>query len=156
MNPIQFTGYFADCYVLAPERTAGFVASFLNHFGPNHRESADEYELDYPGQPAPLTFVNIAACIDFLIINPAIPYTLYWKNNDESDIRFANCFFTDDGFLIVGLGCECEAHPVTAIEDRVFGQLQTFCRHAPGYITYESPAPSNSIAFLEIAKRTAR
>ena len=156
MSHIQFTGYFADCYVLAPERTATFVTAFLNHFVPNRREMADEYEFNYPGQPEPFVFVSADACIDFLAINPGIPYTLYWENNNDSDIRFANCFFTDDGFLVIGLSCECEAHPVTTTEDGVFGQLQTFCGHAPGYITYESAAPDNSIAFLEIARRTAR
>lgn len=152
MNQRIYTGYFADCYVLAPERTAAFVISFLTHFVPNHSPTQDEYEFPHHGPETTETFASAEDLIDFLTKDSGASYAMYWTNNDKSEIRFAQCFFTNDGHLIVGLSCECEGYPVTTTEEAIFNGIKAFCGGAPGYITYESPAPDNLYEFLRAAE----
>lgn len=144
-------GYFADCYVLTNRRTKEFINSFLDKFVPLRHERSNIYEVPLYTKETKNTFETSADIIDYLIENKHEIYTIYWANNENSDIRIAMCFFTDDDNLIVGISCET-MYPDTFIEDKVFNDLKIFCNSDKGYITYEEPTVHNTKEFLEIVK----
>lgn len=143
-------GYYADCYVLTNNRTKRFVDEFLDSFMPNRKEQADTYEIPQYSQEADEEFDSADNLIRYLELNVNTPHSIYWENLDNAEPRFANCFFTDDNNLIVGLGCSAN----DKTEDELLLKLMNFCGTTDGYITYEQPAPSNSSAFLENVRRT--
>jgi hypothetical protein len=144
----EYQGYFADCYVLTNERTKQFIYSYLDNFIPNRQETADEYQFpEYTDNPTTI-FKTADELIDHLEKSQNDIHTIYWSNKDKSEIRGAMCFFTNDGRLIAGLYCETKC-PDTTIEERHFKALQKFCKSNIGYITYEDPAPHDTMKFLE-------
>ena len=147
----QYEGYFADCYVLTNKRTKEFIFSFLDNFIPNRKESADEYEIPQYAENPNFIFKTDVEIIDYLTENRHEIHTIYWANNDLSEIRGAMCFFTNDEQLIVGLYCETN-FPDTTIEQKYFNLLQNYCESNNAYITYEEPTMHNSIEFLERMK----
>ena len=143
-------GYYADCYVLTNNRTKKFIDEFLNFFMPNRKEQADICEIPQYGKETDEEFDSADKLIRYLELNGSTPHTIYWENLDNSEPRFANCFFTDDNKLIVGLGCNAN----DKTEDDLLLKLMNFCDTTDGYITYEQPAPSNSSDFMENVRRT--
>ncbi|RAW00277.1 hypothetical protein [Pseudochryseolinea flava] len=141
-------GYYADCYVLTNDRTKKFVDKFLNTFVPHRKEQVDIYEVPQYKGDTEMEFYLADQVIQYLEINVNIPYTIYWENLHDAEPRFANCFFTDDNNLIVGLGCNTD----DITENDLLAKLMKFCGTEFGYITYEQPAPRNSTAFIAIAK----
>lgn len=140
-------GYFADCYVLTDKRTTEFIQSFLDKFVPNRHESADEYEiLQYSDKPT-IIFNTANELVDYLTENKNEIHTIYWGNSDQSDIRGAMCFFTNDGHLILGIYCDT-MYPETTIEDKILTDLKSFCVSSKGYIGYEEPATHDTKEFL--------
>ena len=150
MQTILNMGYYADCYVLANDRTKEFVDRFLNTFVPNRKEQADIYEVPQFGDETDKEFDSADDLIQHLELNVNIPYSIYWENVQDTEPRFANCFFTDDNNLIVGLGYNAD----DMTENDLLGKLMKFCGTELGYITYEQPAPKNSSEFIAIAKST--
>ena len=149
----EYQGYFADCYVLVPYRTKGFIHSFLDHFIPDWVESAEEYEIpQYSGDPIAV-FESASGLIDYLVKKPDEHHSIYWRNTGKSEIRGAMCFFTNDGYVIAGLYCET-TFPDTTIEDNLLFDLKKFCKSDSGFITYEEPPPQNAIDFLKRVKAT--
>jgi len=143
-------GYYADCYVLTNNRTKKFVDEFLNSFMPDRKEQADIYEIPQYGKETDEEFDSADKLIRYLELNVNTPHTIYWENLDNIEPRFANCFFTDDNNLIVGLGCNAN----DKTEDELLVKLMDFCGTSDGYITYEQPAPSNSGDFMNNVRRT--
>jgi hypothetical protein len=143
-------GYYADCYVLTNNRTKMFVDRFLNTFIPNRKEQAEIYEVPQYGKETIEEFDSADRLIDYLELNVNTPHTIYWENIDNIEPRFANCFFTDDNNLIVGLGINANEKT----EDELLLKLMDFCGTTEGYITYEQPAPINSREFVENVRRT--
>ena len=151
-NKDEIQGYYADCYVLTEKRNYDFIIKILNHFVPNRRETADEYEIpQYSENPTEL-FDNADEKIRFLSKNKRIKHTLYWENPDKTELKGVELFFTDDEYLICGVYCDTK-FPNTEIEDKYFEQLQKICNSKQGYITYEEPSVHNSQEFIEITKK---
>lgn len=142
-------GYYADCYVLTNNRTKKFVDGFLNTFIPNRKEQTDIYEVPQYGKEKVEEFNSADNLIEYLELSANAPHTIYWENLDDKEPRFANCFFTDDNNLIVGLSCEAD----DKTEDELLLKLMDYCGTKMGYITYEQPAPRNSHEFIEIVRR---
>ncbi|MCT4666177.1 MAG: hypothetical protein N4A45_13205 [Flavobacteriales bacterium] len=149
----EYQGYFADCYVLTNIRTELFVEGFLDHFVPNRRETADEFEVPQYGDNPVETFKTAREAVKFLVDNKHVKHSLYWANPEKSDLRGAELFFTDDAHIIMGIYCETK-YPNTKIEDKIFKEIKEFCGSDFGYITYEDTPPHNSIEFKEMIKRT--
>jgi len=143
-------GYYADCYVLTNNRTKNFVDRFLNTFIPNRKEQADIYEVPQYGKEIEKEFNSADNLIQYLELNLNIPHTIYWENLEDKEPRFANCFFTDDNNLIVGLSCNAD----DKTEDELLVKLMNYCGTDIGYITYEQPAPQNSLKFRENVRST--
>lgn len=132
----EYQGYFADCYVLTDRRTESFIHEFLDHFVPEGRETADEYEvLQYADNPVE-NFKTAREAVKFLVENGSVKHSLYWANPVKSELRGGEIFFTDDGHVIMGLHCETK-FPDTDIEDKYFKEIKEFCESEEGYITYE-------------------
>lgn len=147
----EYQGYFADCYVLTDKRTESFVDKFLNHFIPDRREVADEFEVaQYEDNPIEM-FKTAKEAVTFLVNNKNIKHSIYWANPNKSDLRGAELFFTDDAHIIMGIYCETK-YPNTEIEDKIFKELKEFCKSDEGYITYEDTPPHNSKEFREEIK----
>jgi len=149
----EYEGYFADCYVLTDKRTESFIQEFLDHFVPERRETADEYEVpQYAANPVE-NFQTAREAVKFLVENDSVKHSLYWANPVKSELRGAEIFFTDDGHVIMGLYCETK-YPDTDIEDKYFKEIKEFCGSEEGYITYEDTPPHNSKEFREKLKST--
>lgn len=138
-------GYYADCYVLTNNRTKKFIDGFLNTFIPNRKEQADVYEVPMDGKETDEEFDSADKLIHYLELNVNTPHTIYWRNLEDKEPRFANCFFTDDNNLIVGLACNADEKT----ENELLARLMSYCGTDIGYITYEQPAPHNSLEFIE-------
>jgi hypothetical protein len=148
----EYQGYFADCYVLSKNRTIDFINDFLDTFLPNRQESADEYEVpQYSDNPTEI-FDNATDALKFLVDNPNFEHAIYWNNPDKSDLRGVELFFTNDGFVVIGIYCET-MYPNTDIEDRFYKQLTEFSGSEIGYITYEDTPPFNSQEFIDKARK---
>lgn len=147
----EYKGYFADCYVLTNSRTKEKVNEFLESFVPHREESADVYELPQYQEKTDITFEIDTDLIDYVVQNKNVPYSIYWRNTEKSDLRHIMCFFTNDGELILGLSTETK-FPNTEIEDFYFKKLQEFAESEIGLITYEEPAPDNAKEFEEMIK----
>ena len=143
-------GQYADCYVLTNNRTRKFVDDFLSTFIPNRKEQADLYEIPMHGEKTIEEFDSADKLIDYLELNANTPHTIYWENRDNNQIRFANCFFTDDNNLIIGLGCDADKR----MEDELLKKLMDYCGSTDGYIAYEQPAPHNSSEFKMVVRST--
>ncbi|GET24152.1 hypothetical protein [Prolixibacter sp. NT017] len=147
----EYEGYFADCYALTDKRTESFIKEFLDHFVPERRETADEYEVpQYENNPVE-NFKTAHEAVKFLVENKSIKHSLYWANPIKSELRGAEIFFTDDGYVIMGIFCETK-YPNTEIEDKIFKEIKEFCGNDEGYITYEDTPPHNSKEFREKIK----
>ncbi|MEL6561588.1 MAG: hypothetical protein AAFQ94_25595 [Bacteroidota bacterium] len=147
----EYQGYFADCYVLTDKRTESFIVGFLDHFVPERRESVDEYEVTQYADNLTEKFGTAREVVKYLVNNKFVKHTLYWENPIESELRGAEIFFTDDGYVIIGLYCETK-YPVTDIEDKYFKEIKEFCESDEGYITYEDTPSHNSEEFMEKVK----
>ena len=147
----EYQGYFADCYVLSNQRTEVFINQFLKHFFPKCTECTDTYEMQCFTDQQAIVFQSATEAIKHLEKNNTIEYSLYWSNVEPTIIRGAELFFTNDGYLIVGIYCETK-YPNTEIEDNVLLALKRFCNSDEGYITYETSPPLNSVAFTENVK----
>ena len=143
-------GYYADCYVLTNNRTKQFIDGFLETFIPNRKERADVYEVPMYSKETIEEFDSADKLVDYLELNVNMPHSIYWENLDNQEPRFANCFFTDDNNLIVGLACNAD----DKTEKELLLKLMDYCRSKDGYIAYEQPAPHNSNEFMEIVRST--
>lgn len=139
-------GYTADCYVLTNKRTEAFVEKFLDYFVPKREERATVYEVPQYGDITIAEFTTAEEIVKYLVDNKTVEYAIYWKNLEESDVRGAELFFTEDSYLIIGLSCEAKDE----VEDKIFEEIKEFCGSDEGYITYEDTPPHNSIEFRKL------
>lgn len=151
----EYTGYYADCYVLVNSRTPGFIYSFLDRFIPNRQETADAYEVPQYAEEPVRTYTTAEELINYLAEHKQEPHTIYWSNKEEDELKGAVCFFTTDGKIIAGLHCAVKASD-SSIEERYFKELTTYCNSTIGYITYEEPAPHDTQEFLARVKSHKR
>lgn len=149
MNEEEYLGYFADCYVLTKGRSKKLISEFLETFVPKREEMAGEYEVPQYNDEPLVVFMSDEELIDYLIENINEPHSIYWENKEESDLRFAMCFFTNDGNIILGLSTEAKSSN-SEIEDAMFDKLKHFASSSEGLITYENPAPCNTEEFRKM------
>lgn len=143
-------GYYADCYVLTNNRTKKFVDEFLNTFIPNRKEQTNAYEIPQYSKETDEQFDSADKLIQHLELSINTPYTIYWENLDNNEPHFANCFFTNDNNLIVGLACNAN----DKTERELLLKLMEHCGSRDGYIAYEQPPPCNTDNFMEIVRRS--
>ena len=146
---MDYTGFYADCYILAAERTSEMINRFLDEFLPNREAATGIYELPQHGGQTEREFDSVAALIKFLVKETSTPYAIYWSNLENSDLKNAMCFFTDDHCSILGLSCDTPEKG-TKVEDQLFERLKAFGKTSIGYVTYECPAPTNSKEFRRL------
>jgi hypothetical protein len=100
-----------ELYALAPDRSAGFVRAFLEHFLPERRAAAEDYPVPQFAAAPARVFATDDEVIRHLELHPTEDYSLYW-HHANADGRIAMAFFTVDGALIIGLvERETEASP---------------------------------------------
>ena len=145
----QYQGGYADCYVLTDKRTTDWINKFLDKFVPNRKQTAEEFEVPQYSDNPIITFDNDEGLIDYLIRNKNTKHTLYWSNEDKSDLRGAMIFFTNDGHIIPGVYCETLEND-NSVEDNYLNDLKTFWDSDKGHIAYEQPAPQSTDEFLRI------
>lgn len=147
--------YFADCYVLTSQRKEEFILDFLNHFITNRKEQANEYEIPQWGNETTHRFQSVEHLIRYLVENNTQEYSIYWSNTKNEKLKGGQVFFTNDGYLIVGLYCLTEVDN-SELEDTLLKELFQFCSTDVGYITYEDIPPMNSIEFKKKARLSKR
>lgn len=144
----HFNEYFADCYVLTNQRNKEFIFGFLDHFIPKRKVTTDEYEIPrYSSQPSKI-FRKVESLIAYLVKNEHESYGIYWSNIQDETLRNAQVFFTNDGYLVLGISCNTK-YPDTEIEDTLLKDLLKYCSTQDGYITYEDIPPLNSLEFKQ-------
>ena len=134
---------FADCYVLARQRTRGFILSFLDRFLPQRQEYTDAYEVPQFAEHPTVIFPSADALLDYLEQHPSEGHAVYWFNPQEETLRAAMALFTSDAQVILGLTCETR-YPETRIEQDCLAQVMDFCGSTVGLIEYEKPAPKDT------------
>lgn len=142
-DTIKHTVRFADCYVLAHNRTKDFILSFLERFLPQREEYADSYEVPQFAEHPVIVFESAGQLMDYLEHAPYTVHAVYWYNPQEDVLKAAMCLFTSDGQVIVGLTCESH-YPDDHIEKEYLRELMAFCRSTVGLIEYEKPAPKDT------------
>ena len=88
----DYRGYYADCYVLSNNRTAGFIYEFLDKFLPEREESADEYLVPMYSDNPERVYNKASELIEFLCKNPTCSNTIYWANSSLPELKGAMCF----------------------------------------------------------------
>jgi len=154
-DEVSLGGMF-DCYVITNRRDKAFILSFLDRFVPNRKETADEYEFpQYSSQPQ-MIFPTADQLMTFMEKTPFEPHTIYWANEQRNDfLTHCMCFYTEDGFLILGGSCHRRLkHPGTIEIDMTYTEnflkeLKDFSKSEHGYITFEEPPPINMVEFLK-------
>lgn len=143
---------YADCYVLTDKRNKETITDFLEEFIPHRKETADEYQIPQFSYNPKIVFVKAQELIDYAIANKEIEQSIYWNNTNENDkLRSAMCFFTKDGYLILGISC-ITTNPNTSIEDYYLAKLKKYLQTDIGYIDYENPPANNKDEFIHLAK----
>jgi hypothetical protein len=147
----------ADCYVLCggSKRTPTFARAFLDYFVPNRTETCEEYDFWLPDQLGPIAtaeFTNADEAVAYMCAQPGSRYAIYWRNANESTLRFAMIFFLEEGSLIAGVSCNSSRNG-SGLEEHYLKQLQDFCGSDVCYITYEEPPATTTAEFLQLAKR---
>lgn len=145
----EYQGDFSDCYVLSENRNTKFIIDFLNQFVPNRINTTEGYAIPHYAGNEVITFKKDANLIEYLVENKTVTYSFYWENNKNSEITHAMCFFTNDGKIILGLSTKTK-FPNTEIEDNIMKKMKEFISNEYFLITYEEPAPLNSLEFIEL------
>ncbi len=150
MKEFEYNGTYADCYVLNDGRTEKFIFEFLNHFIPERKESASEYEFPQYEDDSQFIFQNDHQIIEFLLQKTNVEYSLYWNNKRNEDLKGAMVFFTLDNKIIFGLFCNTLKGD-TKIEDEYFQKLKLFTQSNYGYISYEQIPEMDTNTFIELS-----
>lgn len=144
---------YADCYVLTDKRNKETITYFLEEFIPHRKETIDEYEIPQFSPNPKIAFTKAEELIDYAIANKGIEQSVYWNNTIENDkLRSAMCFFTKDGYLILGISCITN-NPNTSIEDYYLAKLKKYLQTDIGYIDYENPPPDNKEKFINLIQK---
>lgn len=151
MSELEYSGIFADCYVLSDNRNEAFINNFLNHFIPERMESATEYEFPQYESKTDFVFKNDKELINFLIQKSNSEYSIYWNNTKDEDLKGAMIFFTNENKIIFGLYCNVLTN-CKKIESEYFEKLKSYLQSDCGYITYEQLPEMNELEFIRIAK----
>ena len=101
-----------ELYALSSDRSAAFTLRFLDTFTPGGSAAAVDYPVPEHANLSTHTFTQVEELLAHLESNPSEPYGVYWRaHRDAADVRMAMLFYTDDGFVILGLAVDesCEA-----------------------------------------------
>ena len=140
---------YADIYVIKKTRSKEFALSFLDHFAPQRRESAENYLIpQYSNEPT-YEFTNASALMTFLEPSESFSQSIYWSNLDtESPNRHVMLFYTEDGFLIFGISRHYKSADDTRSEEECLQLMTEFLETNEGYITYECPPENTHPEFI--------
>jgi hypothetical protein len=101
-----------ELYALSSDRSAAFALRFLDTFTPGGSAAAVDYPVPEHANLSTHTFTQVEELLAHLEANTSEPYGVYWRaHRDAADVRMAMLFYTDDGFVILGLAVDesCEA-----------------------------------------------
>jgi hypothetical protein len=139
---------FADCYVLARQRTRSFIRAFLDRFLPQRQEYTDVYEVPQFAEQPTEVFPSADDLLEYLETHPHEVHAVYWFNPQEATLRAAMALFTSDAQVILGLTCET-LYPDTRTERDCLTQVLAFCGSTIGLIEYEKPAPRDTEEMMQ-------
>lgn len=138
-------GTYTDIYVLVDDRKVELIQDFLEHFIPDHREMADEYEIPQYADHPDMLFHKAIELMKHCEGHTDVPHAIYWFNNQKEDPKDAMVFYTDDGKMILGLSIEDEQRDQEWLE-----KLKAFSKSDRGCILIENPPPENSKEFMKL------
>jgi len=139
---------YADIYALANNRTEQAITDFLDHFLPEHVESADEYEIPQYSDSPTVVYTKASDLIRHCCENVNEIHTLYWRSDYLPE--HAMVFFLGDGGLIVGVSTPAEDHRRV---DWVASELRRFIETERVIVTYEDLPPESATDFLAFFER---
>ena len=140
-------GIYSDIYVLVDNRDIKFIQDFIEHFIPDNREMADEYEIPQYSDSPDFLFTKAIELMRYCEKHEEVSHAIYWFNNLDEDPKDAMVFYTDDGKMILGLSIEDESR-----EQEWLVKLKSFSKSDQGCILYENPPPESSKEFLKLTK----
>ena len=129
---------YADIYVLRGNRCHDAIVSFLDHFLPSRRASADDYEVPQYSETPHTVFKTSDELIAYCCQNPKEPHTIYWES--EVEYEHAEVFFLKDGGLIFGISTPAD-NPAKV--DSVSNELGRFFDTDEVIVTYEDLPPES-------------
>ena len=137
------SGYF-DIYGLAPSRSHETVDAFLAAYVTGGEPSQEDWALDTPA--GGITLDSPGAVIIYSVSDPFACGSLYWHLPDRAH---ANCTFTSDGFLILGLSV---VEQPERWREKLTNELG--CSHT--YVAFEEPPAHTHSEFLDQCETWAR
>lgn len=108
-----------ELYALSSDRSAAFARHFLDTFTPKGSAAAVDYPVPEHADLSTHTFTQVDDLFAHLEAHPSEPYGLYWQaHRDAADVRMAMLFYTDDGFVILGIAVDeaCEAEQMARLK----------------------------------------
>lgn len=133
-------GQYADIYVAVKTRSKQHATDFLNHFLPDRKESADEYEFPQYSKVTDKEFETVDELMTYLEGNVNSEYNVYWRGTDISNPnKHGMLFYTKDEALIFGISrdADIEGHLNTENEDECLVLMKEHFQTKVGYITYD-------------------
>ena len=143
-------GFLADIYVLADDRSAYFINSFLNEFLPEREPACDDWFIpEYSDEPE-LIITSVDELLSYCETHSKVTQRSYWNNTQEKgEPRSAHVFYLSEGKIILGLSTDDES-----LEQPLLESLKAFARTDLGYITYECPPEDTVGEFTRMAQAT--
>lgn len=136
-----------EIYALAKDRSAKFATSFLDTLLPCRMAVADNYPVPECADVPTQVFQCEDQLFDFLEANPDMGYGLYWNSRSAtSQISQAMLFYTDDGYLILGLAVD----PQSAL--RILEELKRFASTEFGMVGSEQRPPETAQEFIALCQ----
>lgn len=135
-----------ELYILCP-RTMPIINMFFKLFLPNWEKLAEEYEVPQYADNPEIVFENPDEIISYLIKNHEYDYSMYFQNKKNEEPEQGMLFFTNDGYLIIGI-------VVRSDYINWFKKLKNTFDASFGYLTLEEVPPNSSFDFKRISEST--
>ena len=135
-----------EIYALSYDRSVSAILSFLDTYMPNRRPSVEEYPVPYTSDVKSHMFTSDLEILQFLELNPEVPYALYWDSADRSMHEQVMVFHTCDGAVVLGRAiCKWPF-------DEHLRELAAFAGSEYACPGSEAPPPDTVQEFIEFCK----
>jgi hypothetical protein len=139
-----------DCYVLAPERSGRLALRFLERFLPCREPSfAPEDPSEVLGVSPTCSLEQI---LQHLEAEPARDYSMYFRNERDTDPLHAAVMFNGDGSLFLMLSVDASGGD--AVASQFLDQLKEFSAAGVAYWGWEEQPAISADAFRQRAGTT--
>lgn len=116
----------------------------MDSFAENRTNTAEDFPFpEYVDEPD-IIYTADTEVMTVLEKQPSESYSLYWDTTNESDIKNAMLFYTEDGELIAGFAVKDSDH------EKWISKLAKVVNGAYGYVSFENVPPDTKDEFIEL------